>query len=89
MVHCGARLPYSVETDPATQSTTQTPAIARKNLARRLAVHICKNMPIIYPLPLRSTEQLERFGESEDITDLLFEVAVEIAIQGNLRDEIR
>jgi len=78
-----------VETDPATHSTTQTTAIARKNLARRLAVHICKNVPIIYPLPLRSTEQLERFAESEDITDLLFEVAVEIAIQGNLRDEIR
>lgn len=83
------KLPYSVETDPATQSTKQTDAIARENLPRRLAVHICKNVPIIYPLPLRPTEQLERFGESEYITDLLFEVAVEIAIQGNLRDEIR
>ena len=78
-----------METDPATHSTTQTPVIARDNLPRRLAVHICKNVPIMYPSPLRPTEQLERFGESEDITDLLFEVAVEIAIQGNLRDEIR
>jgi len=89
VVHWGARLPYITVTDPATQSTMQTPAISRKNLARRFSVHICKNMPIMYPLPLRPTEQLERFGESEDITDLLFEVAVEIAIQGNLRDEIR
>ena len=72
MVHCGVRLPYSVETDPATQSTTQTPAIARDNLPRRLAVHICKNAPIIYPLPLRPTDYLKRFGESENVTDLLF-----------------
>ena len=89
MVHWGARLPYSVETDPATQSTTQMPAIALENLPRRLAVHICMNIPIMYPSPLRPTEQLERFAESEDITDLLFKVAIEIAIQGNLRDEIR
>ncbi len=78
-----------METDPATHSTTQTPAIARENLPRRLAVHTCKNVPIIYALPLRPTEQLERFGESENITDLLFEVAVEITIYGDLRDEIR
>lgn len=88
MVHCSVKLPYSVETDPASQSAAQTHTIARDNLPPRLAVHICKNVPIIYPLPLRSAEQLERFGESEDITDLLFEVAIEIAIHRNLRDEI-
>lgn len=77
-----------METDPVTQSATQTPAIARDNLPRRLAVHISKNAPIIYPLPLRAAEQLERFSESENITDSLFEVAVEIAVHGNLSDGI-
>ena len=51
VVHCGVRLPYSVETDPATQSTTQTPAIVRENLARLLSVHFCKNTSIIYLSP--------------------------------------
>ena len=77
-----------METDPAIQSTTQTDAIARKNPARRFSVHICENVPIIYTLPLRLTEQLERFAEAEDITALLFEVAVEIAHHRNLRDEV-
>jgi hypothetical protein len=40
-----------METDPASQSATQTDAIARESLARRFAVHICKNMPIMYPRP--------------------------------------
>lgn len=88
MVHWGARLPYTTEKDPATQSTMQTPAIARKNRARRFSVHICKNVPIIYPSPLGPAEQLERFTKSEDITALLFEVAVEISHHGNLRDEV-
>ena len=48
VVHWGVRLPYNVETDPATHSATQTPAIAGDNRPRRFAVHICKNMPIMY-----------------------------------------
>ena len=46
------RLPYRVETDPAIQSDTQTHAIARENLPRQFSARICKNVLIIYPLPL-------------------------------------
>jgi hypothetical protein len=42
------KFPYSVEMDPAVQSTAQTTAIARENLPRRLAVDICENLPIMY-----------------------------------------
>ena len=56
VVHCGVRLPYSVETDPASQSDTQTHAIARENVPRQFSARTCKNMLIIYPLSLRPTE---------------------------------
>ena len=45
-----------METDPASQSDTQTHAIARKNVPRRFSARICKNVLIIYPLSLRPTE---------------------------------
>jgi hypothetical protein len=35
-----------------------------------------------------STKQLERFGHAEDVADLLFQVAVEVPMDWNLRDEI-
>ena len=78
-----------MEIDPATQSTTQTDAIARENLPRRLAVHMCENVPIIYLLPLRPTEQLERLGHPKNIARLLLQVPIEVAIYRDLHDEIR
>jgi len=42
----------------------------------------------MFSSPLRAAKQLERFGQSEDIADLLLQVAIEVAIDRNLRDKI-
>jgi hypothetical protein len=45
-----------METDPASQSATQTPATAWENLARLFSGNVCKNVLFIYPSSLRPTE---------------------------------
>ncbi len=37
----------------------------------------------------RSAEQLERLGHPKDVTDLLFQIAVEIPVNGDLRNEVK
>ena len=81
-----------MDREPESQKIAQQTASARANCALCLAIRLldpCSIAILLLWSPLRgSAEQLKRFGEAEDIADLLFEIAVEIPINRNLRDEI-
>lgn len=63
---------------------------SKPSVHERLVVGAASTLPVLCPSsPLRcSAEQLECLGYPEDVADLLFQIAVEVPMNRNLRDEI-